>query len=40
MFGKINQSGMENKKSFLYGTHSPDLIHTPIKLHEDILNSY
>ena len=29
-----------DKQSFLCGTRRPDLIHIPIKLHEDILNDY
>ena len=28
------------KQSFLCATHHRDLIHIPIKLHEDILNGY
>ena len=28
------------EQSFLYATHRPDLIHIPIKLHEDIPNGY
>ena len=43
---KINQRGIpwklirKGKQSFLCLTHHPDLIHIPIKLHEDILNGY
>ena len=45
MFGKIIQRGITWKirkkdQSFLSVTHHPDLIHIPIKLHEDIPNSY
>ena len=44
MFGKNNQRGIiwklrKEEQSFLYATRRPDLIHIPIKLHEDILNS-
>ena len=44
-FEKINQSGMiwklrKGKQSLLCTTCRPDLIHIPIKLHEDILNCY
>ena len=42
---KINQRGetwklRKGEQLFLCGTHRPDLIHIPIKLHEDILNCY
>ena len=42
---KINQRGKtwqlrKGEQSFLCATHRPDLIHIPIKLHEDILNCY
>ena len=30
----------KREQPFLYATHHPDLIHIPIKLHEDILNCY
>ena len=45
MFGENNQKGhnLETKKgeqSFLCATRHLDLIHIPIKLHEDILNGY
>ena len=45
MFGKINHRGIPRKiskreQSFLCATHRHDLIHIPIKLHEDILNCY
>ena len=45
MFGKINQRGViwkirKREQSFLCATHCHDLIHSPIKLHEDILNGY
>ena len=45
MFGKINQKSItwkirKGEQSFLCTAHCPDLIHIPIKLHEDILNSY
>ena len=45
MFGKNKQRGITGKlrkggQSFLCATHRPDLIHIPIKLHEDILNGY
>ena len=43
MFEKINQRGITWKirkweQSFLCKTHLRDLIHIPIKLHEDIAN--
>ena len=43
MLEKINQRGItwklrQGEQSFLYMTHRPDLIHIPIKWHEDILN--
>ena len=43
--GKINQRGItwklrKGEQSFLCTKHCPDLIHIPIKLHEDILNHY
>ena len=42
---KINQRGITWKKrkgeqSLLCTTHRHDLIHIPVKLHEDIPNSY
>ena len=42
---KINQRGItwklrKGEQSFLCATCRPDLIHIPINLHEDILNSY
>ena len=42
---KINKRGItwklrKREQSFLCATCRPDLIHIPIKLHEDILNSY
>ena len=42
---KINQRVItwkqrKREQSFLCVTHRPDLIHTPIKLHEDILICY
>ena len=45
MFGKINQKGItwklrKREQSFLCVTYRPDLIHIPLKLHEDILNGY
>ena len=45
MFGKINQRGITWKlkkgdQSVLFTTHRHDLIHIPIKLHEDTSNSY
>ena len=47
MFRKKNYKGqnLESKKGgrgqfFLYSTRRPDLVHIPIKLHEDIPNSY
>ena len=45
MFGKINQRGITWKlrkgaQSFSYTTCCPNLIHIPIKLHEDIPNLY
>ena len=45
MFGKINQMGItwkirKGEQSFLCMTHRCDLIHIPIKLHDDIPNSY
>ena len=45
MFGKMNQKDITWKirmgeQSFLCMTHCPDLIHIPIKLHEDIPNGY
>ena len=45
MFGKINQRGItwkirKRKQSFLCVTYRHDLIHIPIKLHEDIPNGY
>ena len=45
MFGKTNQRGIswkirKGKQSFLCATHPHDLIHIPIKLHEDIPNGY
>ena len=46
MFGKKNNQRditwtlRKGDQSFLCATHHPDLIHIPIKLHEDILNSY
>ena len=45
MFGKINQRGItwklrKGEQSFLHTTHHCDLIHIPIKLHEDIPNGY
>ena len=45
MFGKINQRGItwkirKGKQSFLCATHRRDLIHIPIKLHEDIPYGY
>ena len=45
MFGKINQRGItlkvrNGKQSFLRATGHSDLIYIPIKLHEDIPNSY
>ena len=44
-FGKINQRGItwkirKGEQSFLCMTHSHDLIHVPIKLHEDIPKGY
>ena len=44
-FWKINQSGItwklrKGEQSFLCGTHHSDLMHIPIKLHEDTLNCY
>ena len=43
--GKINQRGItwklrKGEQSFLRTTHRCDLIHIPIKLHEDIPNDY
>ena len=43
--GKINPRGItrklgKGKQSFLCVTCRPDLIHIPIKLHEDITNGY
>ena len=43
--GKINQRGItwklrKGEQSFLCTTHSPDLIHIPIKLYKDILICY
>ena len=40
MFGKIDQRGItwklrKGKQSFLCTTHRHDIIHIPIKLHED-----
>ena len=45
MFGKIYQEGItwkirKGEQSILCATHRPDLIHIPIKLHEDIPNGY
>ena len=45
MFGKINQRGItwkirKGEQSFLCMTHFRDLIHIPIKWHEDIPNGY
>ena len=45
MFGKINQRGItwkprKEEQSFLCTTRCPDVIHIPMKLHEDILNCY
>ena len=45
MFGKNNQRGItwklsKGEQSFLCATHRPDLLHIPIKLHEDIMKSY
>ena len=45
MFGKINQRDIpwkirKGEQSFLCATHRLDLIYIPIKLHEDIPNSY
>ena len=45
MFGKNNQRGITQKlrkgeQSLLWMTCCLDLIHIPIKLHEDILNGY
>ena len=30
----------KGKQSFLYATHRPDIIHIPVKYHENIPNSY
>ena len=45
MFGKFNQRGITQKlrkeeQSFLCTTHCPNLIHIPLKLHEDNPYSY
>ena len=42
MFGKklITWKIRKGEQSFLCATHCLDLIHTPIKLHEDILKGY
>ena len=45
MFGKSNQRGItckirKREQSFLCVTHHRDLIHIPIKLLENIPNSY
>ena len=45
MFGKFNQRGItwkirNREQSFLCTTHQSDLIHIPVKLHEDIPNGY
>ena len=45
MFGKNNPRGIVSKlskgeQSLLCATRRPDLKYIPIKLHEDILNSY
>ena len=45
MFGKINQRNItwkirKEEQSFLCKTHPRDLIHIPIKVHEDIPNGY
>ena len=42
---KNNQRGItwkirKREQSFLYATHCRDLIHIPVKLHEDIPNGY
>ena len=42
---KINQRDItwklrESEQSFLCATRRPDLIHIPLKLHEDILNGH
>ena len=36
----IIQKLIKREQSFLYATHFFDLIHIPIKFHEDIPNSY
>ena len=43
--GKFSQRGITNKlrrggQSYLCATRHPDLMHIPIKLHEDIPNDY
>ena len=42
IFGKkgITSKKRRSEQLFLCGTRCPDLIHIPMKLHEDILNYY